>query len=259
MDSHESKDRALFDGICAHYRRKDEIASTRIAREGMVQRLMAPVIAAHGGLGTVVEIGCGVGATARYLQGQYERYIGIDYSEAMIDAARAFNAGLPNVSFIAANVKQMPLETASADTMLMIGALHHMTELDEVIAELGRVAKPGATFVTLEPQRGNPLIQALRWLRAKLDPHFSEDQHYFTRAEIRSLLEDNGLERVDVRYFSLLAQPLAQVVLNPQALTVPLSRLSLTLDPILERLLPGEFGRLAWLVASYANFPGSRA
>ena len=45
---------------------------------------MKPVIQAEGKIGTLVDVGCGIGAQAKYLDGSFEEYIGIDYSSNLI-------------------------------------------------------------------------------------------------------------------------------------------------------------------------------
>lgn len=253
----EAKDRELFHAIAAGYGRKDVVASSRIAREAMLRRAVQPIVSRRGGLGTVVEIGCGVGASALYLAGSFDRYVGLDYAPAMIDMARALTTGQSagaqaGVEFVNANAKATGLAAASADTILMVGALHHMDDIPEVMAEMRRIAKPGATLIAMEPQRGNPVIQLARRLRARIDPNYSAEQHFFSRAELAAIFAENGFTAVRLRYFSILAQPFAQVVLNPQAVFAPLSRLCCRLDPVLEAILPGP---LCWLIVSEGVFP----
>jgi SAM-dependent methyltransferase len=148
-----------------------------------------------------------------HLAGDFDRYIGIDQSEAMIEAARALTHDLPEAAFVHANVKSEDLPVGVADLVLLVGALHHMTDIGDVIQSLTRLAKPGADFVAIEPHRGNPIIQAMRWLRVRIDREYSGDQHFFIKPELGQILADGGLTDVELSYRSFLTQPFAQVIL----------------------------------------------
>lgn len=252
----EIADRQLFDAIGDDYARKDVVESTRFARRAILLRALEPLTGDGRSLGTVVDVGCGPGGQALHLVGFYERYIGIDHSSTVIRAAREFTKGLENVEFICANFKDHGLPAGSADTVLMANVLHHMTDLDAVMAAGVHLAKPGGRFVAIEPQRGNPLIQAVRWVRTRLDSHYSADQHFFSEPELRKVLVDGGLRQVRLEFQSYLTQPFATVIMRPQWLFSPLSRLAVALEPMVEKLFRGRLGRLSWLLAAYGTFPG---
>ena len=139
----ERLDQELFDGIADSYARKDVIASTRLARAAIIRRAVRPVLDEAGTLGTVVDVGCGVGAQALHLRGTFERYLGIDYSSRLIEIGRTLLAGERNCELVAANIKSTELPSNAADTILVVGALHHMTDIPEVMAALKRIARPG--------------------------------------------------------------------------------------------------------------------
>jgi hypothetical protein len=123
----------------------------------------------------------------------------------------------------------------------------------EVVRKLARVARSGAAFVAIEPHRGNPVIQLLRWLRARLDSDYSADQQFFSKAELEQGLADGGLTDIRLSYQSFLTQPFAQIILPPQWLSAPMARLAVAIEPAVEVLLPG---RLSWLLVAYGKFPG---
>ena len=82
--SHELSDRELFDRIADQYSLKDVILSTQISRRSIVCRALKPIVETEGKIGTLVDVGCGIGAQAKYLDGSFEKYIGIDYSSNLI-------------------------------------------------------------------------------------------------------------------------------------------------------------------------------
>ncbi len=250
----EKADRELFDAIGDDYAQKDVVESTRVARRAILLRMLKPLLSDGRGLGTVVDVGCGTGGQAVHLHGLYDRYIGIDHSATMVAAAENFTAGLENVEFICASFTETELPPDIADTVLMAHVLHHMTDLGAVMAAAAHVAKPGGRLAAIEPQRGNPLIQAVRWLRTRIDPKYSPDQHFFSEPELRAVLVDAGLDDIQLEFQSFITQPFATVVLNPQWLFAPLSRFSVAAEPVVERLFPGPLGRMSWLLGAYGRF-----
>ncbi len=251
----EAADRELFNRIAESYARKDQVTSSRIARRDGLLRALRPLLARSGGLGTVVDVGCGIGAQAHYLLGHFDRYIGIDQSEELVQAGEVYNAHLERVEFIAANIKSPDLPENVADTVLVVGALHHMTELETVMQSLRCIAKPGAAFVAMEPQSANPVIQVLRRIRMKVDRSYSREQTFFREDELRSILEFGELQEISIEYQGFVTPPFAQVILNPQAIFAPISRLALMVEHALDAVLRGPVRKLSWNMVASGRFP----
>ncbi|MFQ5400079.1 MAG: class I SAM-dependent methyltransferase [Anaerolineae bacterium] len=252
--SRERRDKALFDAIATRYARKDTVPSSAQARQYQLLTALRPLLAQKDNLGTVVDIGCGVGAPAAFLAGRYRRYIGVDQSEEMIRAAAQFNRHLPHVEFIAANVKSETIPDDIADVILSVGALHHMTALDDVMRNLVRVAKPGAALLVVEPQNGNPFIQVMRRLRGFLDQGYSREQKFFSEEQLRALFGRHGITRLTVDYQAFLTPPFAQVILPPQAITAPLSRLAIRADQWVHGRLRGRLRQLSFNIVLHGIF-----
>lgn len=256
MKTREIQDRALFDQIAHQYAQKDRTPSSSTARQGQLLAAIAPLLQQNRTLGIVVDIGCGVGAPAQYLKGFYERYIGIDQSQEMIQAAEVLNQPLDNTEFVAANVKAIPLPNHSADVVLAVGALHHMSDLDEVVSSLTKLAKPGGLLLIIEPQSANPLIQGLRWLRKKIDQGYSEDQIFFAEQELVDLLHRQQIKIQDITYRGFLAPPFAEVIIPPQVLSSRLSQWAVQTDRWLDRYLPKPLQKLSFNICITGIFPG---
>jgi SAM-dependent methyltransferase len=250
----EQTDRALFNEIAYSYAQKDSVPSSSLARKAQLLSALTLILKRISYLGTVVEIGCGVGAPALYLSGRYERYVGIDQSEGMIEAARAFNRNTPQTEFIAVNVKSETLPRNVADVILSVGALHHMTPLDEVMVSLNRIARPGAFLVAIEPQNSNPLIQMMRWIRGIIDPSYSQEQIFFSTDELKNLFTRHSITEIEIDFQGFLTPPFAQVIIPPQFLTVPLVRLAIGIDRWLHAHLPTGLRRLSFNVVVIGRF-----
>lgn len=260
----EQRDRDLFNRIAAKYAKKDSTPSSSLPRRNQLMLAFEKVfrlcslrasVATDSQVGTIVDIGCGVGAPANYLSGHYTRYIGLDHSEEMVKAARQYNQGNAQAEFIAANVKSLTLPDNVADVILSIGALHHMTELDEVMKSLNRIAKPNAFLVVIEPQNNNPLLQAMRWARSQVDSSYSEEQIFFSEASLKELFSRHGITDITLTYEGFFSTPFAQVILPPQALMAPLSRLAISIDNWFHAYAPVTLKKMSFNLLLTGRFP----
>ncbi|MEP6927419.1 MAG: arsenite methyltransferase [Ginsengibacter sp.] len=99
----------------------------------------------------VVDLGSGAGNDAfiaRHEAGETGKVIGIDFTPAMIDKARA-NAearGFNNVEFRQGDIENMPLTSNVADVIVSNCVLNLVPNKDGVIKEIFRVLKPGGHF-----------------------------------------------------------------------------------------------------------------
>ncbi len=254
LDDIEKKDRELFNNIADEYARKDIVKSTSLARKDITLRAVKKVISDNKSLGTVLDVGCGAGTQAFHLNGLYKHYIGVDYAEKLIEVGKEITKNLDNVTLLDCNIKNLTIENNSVDTILIVGGLHHMTNFEEIFEVFKRVAKPGANLVAIEPQRENPLIQVLRKIRMKINPGYSSDQKFFTKKEMYQILNDLNVKKPEVEYASFLTQPFAQVVLKPQFLFVPIVKVVIALETLVEKVLPKKLGRLSWCINVYCKF-----
>ena len=68
-----------------------------------------------GGL-RVIEIGCGRGGFARYLQQQGADLVAADFSPKAVEIARRRLAGLPHCDVVVADIQAIPYETETFDS-----------------------------------------------------------------------------------------------------------------------------------------------
>jgi cyclopropane fatty-acyl-phospholipid synthase-like methyltransferase len=214
-----------------------------------------------GSLGTekipvLIEIGCGIGASAEYLDGHFDTYIGIDYSEEQIRYAHeAHKERAGRVSFLVKNIKELGTsDVPQADVVLAVGAFHHFTELEKVFSAITSVMKDGGRLIAIEPQRENPFVQLLRFIRTKIDKNYSSDQYYFTGDEFKKLLLDHGFSDVEIQYQGFFSPPFAQVALYPQAIFRPLAQCAVLLDRLCDKFLPTILKRMSWNIVARAQF-----
>lgn len=149
----------------------------------------------------VIDLGSGAGNDAfiaRAETGETGKVIGIDFTPAMIEKARA-NAeqlGFHNVEFRQGDIEQMPVSANIADVIVSNCVLNLVPNKDGVIKEIYRVLKPGAHFsisdIVLE---GNlpPAIQQAAEMYAGCVSGAIQKQVYL------ELIETNGFINVTVQ------------------------------------------------------------
>jgi SAM-dependent methyltransferase len=152
----------------------------------------------------VLEAGCGPGRDARALATYGLPVLGVDISQGMLDEAGERTARrLPRgaIRYALMDLRALELPNASCRGVWSSASLLHLPRsvAPRAVAELARVARAGA-----------PLIVFLKWRGEEDEPE--EFQRYefvdlpdarrffafYTPAEARSLLEDAGLEVLDV-------------------------------------------------------------
>jgi ubiquinone/menaquinone biosynthesis C-methylase UbiE len=108
--------------------------------------------------GTVVEIGAGAGANVRYLPAG-TRLIAIEPNLRMHDRLRrrCRRAGI-DLTIVADGAEALPLADGSVDEVLCSLVLCTVSDVDQVLAEIQRVLRPGGRFRFVEhvvaPRRG---------------------------------------------------------------------------------------------------------
>ncbi len=100
---------------------------------------------------TVIDLGSGAGNDAfiaRKITGEGGKVLGIDFTEAMIDKARANAEKLNynNVEFRLGDIDDMPVTSNYADVIVSNCVLNLVPNKHKVISEIFRVLKPGAHF-----------------------------------------------------------------------------------------------------------------
>jgi len=158
---------------------------------------------------TVIDLGSGAGNdcfVARAATGERGRVIGIDFTEAMIERARA-NAeklGFNNVEFRFGDIEKMPVTANVADVVVSNCVLNLVPNKDNVFKEIFRVLKPGGhvsiSDVVLEGTLPAPLQQAAEMYAGCISGAIGKEAYL-------GLIHSNGFKQVTVQKEKAIVVP----------------------------------------------------
>jgi 2-polyprenyl-3-methyl-5-hydroxy-6-metoxy-1,4-benzoquinol methylase len=161
----------------------------------------------------VLDVGCGVGATACHLAKEYGcRVIGIDLRESMVALSneRAQKEGLtdaddkhPIVEFRVADAQDLPFDDALFDVILCESVATFIEDKQRVVDEFARVVKPGGYVglneeIWLQTPPAEIITHVKRAWEVKPDIPTADDW--------RQMLKDAGLRDVFVKTYNLDAR-----------------------------------------------------
>jgi ubiquinone/menaquinone biosynthesis C-methylase UbiE len=148
----------------------------------------------------VLDVGTGPGYAARRAAKRGAVATGVDLAEEMLELARRRNGG---ARFMRADAEDLPFEEHSLDAVVSHFAVHHVPQPERALREFARVTRPGGWIAISswdQPERNRflgVLIDAVRACGVRGSVHFADDH------ELRRLLEEAGLDVVEVRSVSL--------------------------------------------------------
>jgi ubiquinone/menaquinone biosynthesis C-methylase UbiE len=94
----------------------------------------------------VLDVGCGTGSLSLAMIGRSTaaRVCGLDFSDAYVSYAQRRAGGDPRLAFRVGDACAMPFDDASFDRVLSLLMLHFVPQAPAAVAEMRRVARPGA-------------------------------------------------------------------------------------------------------------------
>jgi ubiquinone/menaquinone biosynthesis C-methylase UbiE len=101
----------------------------------------------------ILDVGCGLGDDAAALARQVATggaVVGVDGSQAMIDAARRQHDGVEGLSFEVADAAHLPFDDASFDACRIDRVLQHLADPAPVVREMVRVLRPEGVLVAYD-------------------------------------------------------------------------------------------------------------
>ncbi len=165
---------------------------------------------------TIIDIACGTGdLTEAFAQSPATKVIGIDFTPAMLDVARAKLRTRPQqmirrVEYREGDAMNLAIDSATANVVSIAFGIRNVSEPKKAIAEFFRILKPGGRLVILEfdRPRSAPMSWAYDfycgWLMPRTATLLSRDKSgayrylpasvgsFMTRDEMKSALAEAG-------------------------------------------------------------------
>ncbi len=99
----------------------------------------------------VLEAACGTGQGAGYLAGLAKSYLAGDFSEKILEIARAHYGS--RIAFRRFDAQEMPFGDGSFDVVILFEAIYYLPSAERFIAECRRVLRPGGKVLIATANR----------------------------------------------------------------------------------------------------------
>jgi len=170
----------------------------------------------------ILEIGCGTGRHSHMIAKKTGKYVlGTDICKPFIETAQnrysLQNLEYKTLDFNSREDVNAVLSGQTFDYVVGDGILHHLYyNMDNSLASINKLLKPGGKAIFLEPNFYNPyclLIFKIGFFRklAKLEP----SEMTFTSSFIKSKLEKAGFSRTDTEYRDFLVPGTPDFLIGP--------------------------------------------
>jgi 2-polyprenyl-3-methyl-5-hydroxy-6-metoxy-1,4-benzoquinol methylase len=188
----------------------------------------------------VLDVGCGEGSNAMLMAKLGAHITGVDISPGSIEVCKR-RARLDGVEsqtrFSCSPLETLELPEGSFDIIWGDGILHHVIpELDRVLSQLMRWARPGALFIFSEPMSLTPWLRRLR-KAVPIHTDATPGERPLERAELETILRH--LPGLELKWFHLLGRLDRFLLREPYEYS-----------PLVRRLAVGMLGRMDELLLS---------
>ena len=157
----------------------------------------------------VIDLGSGAGNdafVARAIAGEKGKVIGIDFTDEMIDKARA-NAdklGFNNVEFRFGDIEKMPVTANTADVIISNCVLNLVPDKIKAFQEIYRVLKPGGHFSVSDVVASGELPASIK---AGAELYAGCVSGAIRKEEYLGIIEETGFENIRVQKERVITIP----------------------------------------------------
>lgn len=168
----------------------------------------------------IIDIGCGFGRLFPAYSPFAKSIILFDYSQDLLNQAKASIKTKKSVQFIQGNAYEMPFPDAAVDCAVTIRTLHHFVDTAAFLQEVHRIVKPGGYFIFEVPNKRH-IVQIMRYFLKKteispftLEPHvLSETFLNYHPEYIHALLKRIGFTVICSTNTSFFRHPIFKKVI----------------------------------------------
>jgi SAM-dependent methyltransferase len=143
----------------------------------------------------VLDLGCGEGGFTAALAAAGAQVLGVDVAAAAVERAQARH---PELDFRLIPIDgPLPFSDSDFDLVWASEVIEHVADTGRWLSEVRRVLAPGGRLLITTPSHGRLRVAALGVER--LSEPLGDHLHLYTRASLRSLLEEYAFGQVSVR------------------------------------------------------------
>lgn len=154
----------------------------------------------------IIEIGCDTGEYTWYVRESLSFLFHVT-TDISLDMLKIAKQKIPNGVFVVADTAHLPFRSRSGQIVWGNAVLHHLPSLQQGLAEISRVLKPGGGVVFKEPNLLSPgkILAFVVPIRKLITPHrWSPDERPFTRKRVQETMKHSGFGCVQVQYEGLV-------------------------------------------------------
>ena len=139
------------------------------------------------------------------------------------------------------------------DTIIFNSSLHHMPFTRNLFSNIKKFSKKNTLIIFLEPHSNNKLFQLTRFLRAKFDNSFTEDQQFFVPEKLNLKFKEYGLKVIKNEYYGFLTPAFSEVSFPPEFVFKYFAKLFIVLDRFFYDFLPKNILKFSWVYGTYCR------
>ena len=155
-------------------------------------------------MNNMLDIGTATGAQCRTLDAVGIRTVGLDLSEAMVAAARAWSS--EDIEYVVGSAYELPFADASFHATLLSLALHEHSEEERtrMLTEAMRVLEPNGYLVIVDYSKPERTHLHFPWFIIRLIEHLAGSDHkagfrqFVATDGLRGLLQRHGLQPAEI-------------------------------------------------------------
>lgn len=157
-----------------------------------------------------LDIGCGLGGTARYLASQYDsRVVGIDLTAEYLNVGKLFNQKLglaDKINLLQASALSLPFADNSFDAISMLHVGMNVTDKQQLFTEVYRCLRPNSYFLLYDVMQINQgeIIYPLPWASTAENSHLANVEMY-QKALIEAgftIIKTNNRSEFSIKFFN---------------------------------------------------------
>ncbi len=171
---------------------RHHIRKRRLYVEGLLRRKVNQ----GGGIGRLLDLGCGDGNNLVWLRGYANAIYGCDYNAVRLARARA---RFPDAVLFLGDILNLPVEDGAFDVVFFNHVIEHIHDDVAALATVERILAPGGVVILGTPNEGAWWWQ-LAYRRAPKLRASTDHVHFYTADSIAAKMKSVGLDVVEIKH-----------------------------------------------------------